>query len=346
MYAKFIITIISAMTLIAAANSEEVIELNQFERGTEFWEMYEKVNPLTETDTVAAIKYYEDLFYNTNNSFTKSSIIYELGDLYTTPDQFEKCLDMCEELISSGVSVFFTLRDKTYPEFTKEFENIPRYPQILKQNNELILKANETTKAEYYIQKPENYDEDTKYPLMMIFHGGIGTIQNLEHYWCSSFLKENYIVAYVQGRNFICSTRRRFGSNGKDDVKNIYKKICKDYSIDTSKVILAGQSAGGLLSIDLAINNHLTTQGLILAFPVKPREFGADKIYSAGLKGLRISMICGENDWAIESQKEMSVIFDKLNVSNRIVIYPDIGHEFPDDFSDQIIKSVNFIEQK
>jgi len=35
---------------------------------------------------------------------------------------------------------------------------------------------------------------------------------------------------------------------------------------------------------------------LILGFAVKPRELGVDKIYEAGINGLRVSMICGEND--------------------------------------------------
>jgi hypothetical protein len=101
-----------------------------------------------------------------------------------------------------------------------------------------------------------------------------------------------------------------------------------------------------MLSIDLAINNHIPVQGLILAYPVKPRAFGADEIYDAGINGLRVSMICGEYDWALESQKEMSVIFDKLSVANRIVIYPENGHGYPDDFSEQILKSIEFIENK
>ena len=100
------------------------------------------------------------------------------------------------------------------------------------------------------------------------------------------------------------------------------------------------------LLTQLAINDHLSVQGLILAFPVKPRDFGADDIYAAGINGLRISMICGESDWAIEGQKEMSVIFDKLDLPNRIVIYPDLGHGYPDDFSNQIMKSIEYIENK
>jgi len=322
---------------------QEIKELKQIESGTEFWDLYEKTAPLIETDTNAAIIIFEDAFSKTDNSFSKASFMIELADLYIATKQLDKCLDMYENLINSGITVFFQIRGKTYPSFNDIFKNNERFDSLLKKNNELVEKANENSVAEYYVQKPNNYDTNKKYPLMMIFHGGIGNIQDQQHFWKSSKLEEEYLVAFVQGRSFMYTLKRRFGNKGKTDIKNIYKEISNNYQIDTTKVLLGGPSAGGMLSIDLAINKHLPVQGLILAYPVKPRAFGADEIYEAGINDLRISMICGENDWALKRQKEMSVIFDKLDVSNRIVIYPDNGHEYPDDFSNQILKSIEFI---
>lgn len=346
MKVKIIVFSVCLILLHSASFSQEIKELIQIENGTEFWNLYDKTFPLIEKDTNAAIRIFEDAFNKTDNSFSKASIMIELADLYISTKQFDTCLDMYENLINSGISVFYQIHGKTYPEFNNIFENNERFHSLLKKNNELIEIANENSMAEYYIQKPINYDASKKYPLMMIFHGGIGNIQDQQHFWKSSKLEEEYLVAFVQGRSFMYTLKRRFGNNGKTDVKNIYKEIINNYMIDTTKVILGGPSAGGMLSIDLAINNHLPVQGLILAFPVKPQAFEADKIYEAGLHGLRVSMVCGENDWAIKSQKEMSVLFDKLEVPNRIVIYPDNGHEYPDDFSNQILKSIEFILNK
>ncbi len=343
MVVKLAIFMICTLSMSLTVCSQDIKELKQIESDTEYRELYEKTAPIIEADTNAAIKIFEDAFYKADNNLSKAGLLHELGALYSTPEQIEKYFGMCEGLINSGVSVFFQIRDRTYPTYTKSFENDERYTALLKQNNELVKKEKENSKAEYYIQKPNNYDENKRYPLLMVFHGGVGSIQSVNHYWQAPILNENYIVAYVQGRNFKCSSKRRFGQNGKTDIKNIFNKIREDYLIDTSKVILGGPSAGGMVSIDLAINNHISVQGLILAFPVKPREFGADEIYTAGLNGLRVSMICGENDWAIERQKEMSVIFDKMAVANKIVIFPDIGHEYPDDFSNQIKKSIDYI---
>jgi len=343
---KIIILLMCSLSISLTLFSQEVKELKQIESGAEFWEINEKTAPLIEADTNAGILIFEEAINKTDNSFLKSALMRKLGGLYIATKQFDKCLDRYEDLINSGISVFFEIRGNTYPGYTKVLENNERFISLLKRNNELVDNVNENSSAEYFVQKPINYDENVAYPLMMIFHGGIGIIQAQQHYWKSEKLKEDYLVVYVQGRNFLCTGTRRFGIDGVADVKNIYQKIKTDYLIDTTRVLLGGPSAGGMLSIDLAINNHIPVQGLVLAFPVKPRAFGADEIYDAGINGLKVSMICGENDWALEGQKEMSVLFDKLSVANRIVIYPENGHEYPDDFSDQILKSVEFIENE
>lgn len=322
---------------------QEIKELKEIESGKEFWDLYNVIEPLKKSDQNSAIKKLEDTFYKTQNYYTKSKIMEELGELYTSAKQLDKCLNMCEELLNSGISVFFQFWGETYPEYTKTFGNDERFVSLLNRNNQLVKEVNSNLKAEYYIQKPENYDEKLRYPLIMVFHGGIGNIQDMQNFWNSNKLRKEYLIAFVQGREYNCSYNRSFGNNGIIDMKSIYKKITEDYLIDSAKVILSGPSAGGMFSIDLAINKHIPAQGLILAFPVKPKDFNADKILNAGLKGLRISMICGENDWAIKSQKEMSVIFDKLGVQNKLIIFPDLGHEFPKDFPDQIDNSIDYI---
>jgi len=333
--------------LIANFNafSQEIKELceAETESGKEFWNLYTVIDSLKKTDTNSAITIMEYTFSNTANEYTRCKIMEELGPLYTSTKQFEKCLKMNEVLINSGISVYFQYWGKTYPEYTTCFEGNEKFDLLLNRNNQLVKEANINSKAEYYIQKPENFKEGERYPLIMIFPGGMGCIQDMQNFWSSATLNKEFIVAFVQGKDFKCNYNRSYGENAITDMKNIYEKITEDYLIDTTKVILAGPSAGGMFAIDLAINKHINARGLILAFPVKPDNFNAHNILDAGLNGLRVSMICGENDWAIMSQKEMSVIFDKLGVKNRLLIFPELGHDFPKDFSNQIDNSINYI---
>lgn len=345
MKAKIIILLVGLIMSIITAFSQEIKELKvtEIESGKEFWELYNVIEQLKKTDTISAILKLENAFSKTGNNYTKCKIMEELGSLYASTKQLEKCLKMNEVLINSGISVYFQYWGETYPAYTKSFENNEKYISLLNRNNMLVKEAGNNSKAEYYIQKPDNYKEGVRYPLLMVFPGGIGCIQDMQNFWSSTKLSKEFIVAFIHGKDFKCTYNYSYGKNAISDMKNIYKKITDDYLIDTTKVILSGPSAGGMFSIDLAINKHIPAQGLILAFPVKPDKFNADKILDAGLKGLVVSMICGENDWAITSQKEMSVIFDKLGVKNKLIIFPDLGHDFPKDFSNQIDNSIDYI---
>jgi len=263
MRVKFIILMACLITTRLTLYGQDYKELKgiEIESGKEFWDLLRVIAPLKKTDINAAIIKWEENFYKTKNSFTKSQIAEILSDLYITTKQPDKCIPLYNVLINSGISVF--------PDYAKILENNQKFIPLLNQNNQLIKDANAISTAEYSIQKPDNYNEGNRYPLIMILQGGYGCIQNMQNYWNSSKLHTGYLVAFVQGKEVICSFTRRFGSNDIKDVKNIYKKITEDYLIDTSKVILCGQSAGGKLSIDLAINKHINAQGLILAFPVK-----------------------------------------------------------------------------
>lgn len=321
---------------------QNIKELTKLENSAEYWEIVDEAEQVVKQDTNGAIKIYEEIMEKTSNSFIKASIMNNLGQLYISTKQFDKYYKICKDLIDSGTSVFFEIRGQTYPRYIDSLKGYDNFDELIEKNKKIIEEKAKNSKAEYYIQKPEQFDKSKTYPLVMIFHGGVGHIQGQQHYWKSEKLKKDYLVAFVQGKNYIGSNFRRFGTTGKSDIKEIYEKIKEDYLIDTTNILLGGPSAGGMLSIDLAINKYINAKGLILVCPVKPRDFGADEILEAGLNGLKASMLCGENDWSIESQKEMSVIFDKLYVKNRIVIFPDKGHEFPDDFEYQILKSLEF----
>lgn len=348
MKTKSIVLLVSLLIANFSLFGQGIQELKEIEivSGNEFWALYNEVEPLKKTDTSLLINKLESVFLKTDNNYTRCKIMEELGPLYVSTKQFEKCLNMNEKLINSGISVYFQYWGETYPEYTRSFEKSEKFISLLNRNNLLVIEANKNSKAEYYIQKPEKFKEGVRYPLLIVFHGGIGCIQDMQNYWNSTKLNKEFITAFVQGKDFKSTYNYSYGSNAISYMKDIYEKITENYLIDTEKVILSGPSAGGMYSVDLAINKHINARGLILAFPVKPENFNADNIMESGLKGLTVSMICGENDWAIKSQKEMSVIFDKLGVKNKLLILPGVGHDYPKDFSNQIDNSIDYIISK
>ena len=146
---------------------------------------------------------------------------------------FDKFLKVYEDLLNSGLTVLFQHLGETYPESAKEFKNNEKIISLLNRNIHKVKEAN--VNAKYYIQKPYNYKEGIIYPLIMVFHGGIGNIQDMQNFWNSDKLQKEYIIAFVQGRVIKCSYNRFFGSDGISEMKRIYKKITDDYLIDTAE---------------------------------------------------------------------------------------------------------------
>lgn len=120
---KHLISTILVLLISLEIFSQKPRELKQIESGTEYWEIWKKASPLLESDKNAAIILIEDAIKNTDNSFTKSSLMKQLGGLYIDTKQYDKCLDAYEDLINSGISVFFEFRGNIYPIYTKFLED-------------------------------------------------------------------------------------------------------------------------------------------------------------------------------------------------------------------------------
>jgi polyhydroxybutyrate depolymerase len=112
---------------------------------------------------------------------------------------------------------------------------------------------------EYILELPSKYDSSTKYPLLLVFHGGGGRAKQMRNY--SGFKKlidkEIFIAVYPEGQN----KQWKDGRIGKelptknDDVKFISQLIDTlklQYNIDTNRVFSTGISNGGFFSFYLA----------------------------------------------------------------------------------------------
>ena len=75
---------------------QEIQELKEVEilSGKEFRVLYKEIESLKKTDTSLVIKKLENTFSKTNNDYTRCKIMEELGPLYVSTKQFEKCLNM------------------------------------------------------------------------------------------------------------------------------------------------------------------------------------------------------------------------------------------------------------
>ncbi len=290
--------------------------------------------------------FLESTFRETHNDYQKYSALFTLSFHYGEQQQYGKLLHLLQDGQKQGLFLPFMTGQRTWPGYLEELAKLDGYDELIQRNEELREEAQKGAVAEYMVQLPAGYTAEKSYPLLMVFHGGVGSHLNSYYYWQSPKLQANYIVAYLQGHKVRGSYARSFDENWTAVAQKTYREIVGKYAVDTTRVLLGGQSAGGRQSVVLAMENSIPVSGLILAFPVKPLELDTTRVRAAARRGMRAAILTGENDHRfLKGQKEMAVIFDRMGLPNRFVVFPFIGHEFPADFSRQIGVSLDFIEK-
>ena len=271
-------------------------------------------------------------------------IFWELSFHYASLGQYDKCFEILKKGQDEGLFYYLGTAERVFPSFRKELEKFGEYESFRIKNVELKEAANKTKMTEFMIQLPNNYDQNKSYPLMLIMHGGIGSIPDLQYSYISEKLQAEFIVIYTHGARFFGSYSRAYDrENWQNDIKNIYQQITSSYAVDTSKVILAGPSAGGYRSIALGLNNIIPAKGLLLSFAVNPSIWDSTLYIKSAERGLKVALLCGENDWAIQQQKKLGYWLDKYGIKNRFVVFPEEGHGFPENWTYYLDTSLDFI---
>lgn len=323
---------------------QNVSETKKIELSKEYKETYENLELYKDSGFYKGIEILEKGLVKVKSSYEKYRIIFNLGYLYASTKQYDKSIDMWLSANEEGIFFpFIFKKDNVFPQYLSEYSDNKRFQDFIIMNDSLKNSAVKNPKAEYFVDLPVNFNPDNKYPLIIILHGGIGNNNATYINWHSKTIKNSYISVYPQGRIVRGSYARSYGPTGLEDIKEIYTQVVSKYPVDISRVILAGQSAGGELSLRLAYND-IPARGLLLAFPVKPGDLDYKKASEYKNRNLRIVMICGEKDQRFfPGQQEMSIILDSARVENRFIKYPDLGHGFPADFPEQLDKGLLYL---
>ena len=291
------------------------------------------------------------LFEETYDDFPEAEEKYDfnLEYLYNQAKEYEKCMNFWQEGHKKGKFFGLDIEKYYFKEHLKAYTDLEGFKDIVERDNEIIGLAQEKAKAEFEISLPNNFDKNREYPLFIALHGGGGTKEETKHFWQSESLNKKYIVAHIQSSQIF--TMNGFSWNfdtkrGRKDIEKCFGKIMKEYgkNIDDEKVYIGGFSAGAAMSIDMILQDLIDIRGFIAFAPQKPASFNDDNVKKAASKNIKGVILTGEKEFSIEQQKEMVEAFDKENLECSFMI-EDIGHFYPDNFSDYLEKAVKFIEK-
>lgn len=343
---RLICTFLLTFLLCCSGNghSQNLIEIPYKHYSTELAQLENNLVPYHEDD-LKSIKLCKELLSKTKDPEVKYDLIYwKLPFMYAKLGKYQSCLDILQSGQNEGMFFFLRTGEHTFPKFLTELQKLEGFEPFLKKNKHLAKESNISSKAEYMVQLPENYDESREYPLLLIMHGGIGSIESLQKHYDSDLLSKKFIVARFQGSYQNGTYTRSFDrEQWQNNIIAGLEQISEKYSIDKGKVILAGPSAGGYKSIELGLKNLIPAKGLLISFGVAPGDVDSTAYKQAAKRGLKVALLCGENDWAISRQKKLAYLLDKYGIENRFIVFPEEGHNFPDNWPHHMDTSLSFI---
>ena len=291
-----------------------------------------------------AVSVYESVLKQFPEELPKMT--WDLAVLYKMLGKFEKSMDIFEYGLERKI---------TYPlwpgaELFAPLKPFDRFKKIMETNARLQAEATARTEAEVIVVTPGGYSDQKKYPLFIALHGWNGDAKRFQKLWKSAKTGKEYIQAFVQSSQVIA--KNAFGWTdfqlGRKDITKIYKKVVREYPVDTQQVIIGGFSQGGQMALDIAVNNIIPTIGFVALKPGGgiPDDFNLEAVKKAAERGLRGSIITGEKDHALEDQKKMVNMFEQAKLPHQFIINKDQGHWFTRDFSQQLENAINHIINK
>ena len=161
------------------------------------------------------------------------------------------------------------------------------------------------------------------------------------------FLNNDFIFAYFQSSQAICHNGFGWTNDiqvAREDIKNCYDSIAREYLIDESSIYIGGFSGGATTSIDFTLSDILAVKGFIALCPgVKPKSFTRDRVELAAKRGVKGVLLEGEIELPVEDEEEMLKVFNEVNFPYEYYINKGIGHRAPNDFDDKLSKALRFL---
>ncbi|SES18611.1 tetratricopeptide repeat protein [Psychrobacillus sp. OK032] len=248
----------------------------------------------------------------------------------------EKAISVLQEALSLDVwwNPNTLMRDKDLSSLHEEDEF-----QLIIQRCQSILETQELKEALFV---PFG-NEHAKTGIFSIHWRG-SNIEDFAPFW----LEENdYLIGFPQSSQSYASNSYCWDNHEKAiaEVKDSVEKFYEQYEFDN--FIVAGTSQGGKLSIELALDKKYTNvKGFIAVIPaIENITTFESLIVNANKPNLKGCIITGDQDPFYEKTMELVEIFKQNGIECSIFVTEGLGHFFPDNFSQQLKKAVDFINK-
>ncbi len=200
----------------------------------------------------------------------------------------------------------------------------------------------EARAADILVVVPEGLDPEAPAPLIVALHGSGGRGEDFVEVYRDAAAQVGAVLVVPDGL-------RPAGNGGyswtfRDEaewmVMHAIEQAKARHPIDDDRIILTGFSMGANTTLDVGLKHPGVFAGLV---PVCGHwDEGVMRI-GEGEDQPRVVLMIGASDPWARTFREAHRVLDERGIENRLRVYPGVGHGYPADSDEQLVKAFNFV---
>lgn len=229
----------------------------------------------------------------------------------------------------------------------QDIVNLPQLKSLIMQHEKMHKEISKNTEAQLLVRTPHKPKSGKRYPMILFFDGRHSDHTISQFYWKPVLEEIDVVFASLRPSQIHASGRYAWDDEdiSLQEVQDAFEILRQREDVDETSVIVSGMSQGTKIALQAIARKIIPARGfLTIAQAFKPDQFFDTRNPSLVDKNLRGVIISGEKD---KPRHPSHRKFYELAVSSGIdcefLSYPNIGHEYPDDFNTVVIRSVEFI---
>lgn len=218
---------------------------------------------------------------------------------------------------------------------------LSEFKQLVAESNQRCVEVQSQIQPARTVLEPDDFSGEL--PLLIGLNGRNGhKDSNLEHWQIAR--RRGWLVLSPQSRQALFQGSYCWddAQKGLEDILFHLDEIKKTYTIDPEHIIVAGFSQGSGMGIYAALTGKLGMRGFIGVgtFIAEPDVLIP---LAARAEALRGYFITGEKDHTLDKARAIQKILKDNQIPFAEEVYPDLGHDFPEDFESTFDKAIRFI---
>jgi dienelactone hydrolase len=223
-------------------------------------------------------------------------------------------------------------------------QSIEEFDKLVNLSIERYQQAQAASKSELGVYPPLSSDRNLP-PLLIALHGRSGNISDTAACW-QGLNEQGWLVAVPQSSQILGSGAYCWDDRdlAERELSTHFDVLRQKHPFDPAQVVLAGYSQGGGLAILLAVSGKLPVKGFIAVSPSLQGTGVLIDILEAGLPAnTRGYLVTGGKDQHAELFQPIQSVLRDYGIPCDLEQQPDLGHDYPEDFSASLSRAIEFI---